>query len=79
MKNLILFLTASILLSSCNTLLLLTPGDVFYSVIVYIALSYFLAAIYTTDGTSSFNKYFFVNLFLTPLLGFVFYRMTISK
>ena len=79
MKNLITLSTLSLLLTSCSSVLVFTPGDIIQLVLLYLAASYVTAIIYTTDGRNSFRKYLIVNLFLTPLLGYVYYKSTKVK
>lgn len=79
MKNLIALSTLSLLLTSCNSVLIFTPGDIIQLLLVYLAVSYIAAIIYTADGKNSLRKYFMINLFLTPLLGYVYYKSTKVK
>ena len=79
MKNLITLSTLSLLLTSCSSVLIFTPGDIIQLLLVYLAVSYIAAIIYTADGKNSLRKYFMINLFLTPLLGYVYYKSTKVK
>lgn len=79
MKNSILFLMLALTLSSCSSVLIFTPGDIIQLSLLYLAMSYVLAIIYTTDGKNSVKKYFIINLFLTPLLGYLYYKSTKTK
>jgi len=79
MKNLITLSTLSLILTSCSSVLVFTPGDIIQLVLLYLAVSYVMAMIYTIDGKNSFRKYLIMNLFLTPLLGYVYYKSTKAK
>jgi hypothetical protein len=79
MKNLITLSALTLLLTSCSSVLVFTPGDIIQLVLLYLAASYVMAMIYTTDGRNSFRKYLIVNLFLTPLLGYMYYKSTKVK
>lgn len=77
MKKLIALSLLTILLTSCNTVLLIRPSDVFYIGMFYIFTVTILASICSTG--KDFRKHFLLNLFLTPIYGIIYLQWNKKK
>jgi uncharacterized protein YcfL len=72
MKKLFLFTLITLFLTSCNTVLLITPGDVFIFGVIYIVITSFMAL--ACSSNNDLKRQFFLNLFLTPIYGLIYLK-----